>query len=139
MGNKKITINIGSFKFEDMSLAVNRSDSELDFKTAFSFYIENVGITTVELSRRSGISERTIRRYRNGNQGKEFKTIIALCIGLGLCLKRSLQLINLAGFSLIPTYEHDLYFAFLCNAYCSSLTIEDCNIILVSNGYKPLV
>lgn len=139
MNTKKIIINAGCFKSEDMSLAVSKDVSELDFKTAFSFYIENVGMSVSELSMRSGVTERTIRRYRNESRGKDIKTIVALCIGLGLCLKRSLHLINLAGLSLTPTYEHNLYFLFLCNAYCSNLTVKDCNDILVSNGYNPLV
>ena len=55
MENRKITVDMGSFKVEDMSLAVGKDGKELDFKAAFSFYMAEVGITVGELSERTGI------------------------------------------------------------------------------------
>lgn len=138
MLNQKITVDMSSFKVEDMSLAVSRDGKELDFKTAFSFYMDSAGVTVGELSERTGITPRSIRRYRNNNINTDIKMLVALCIGMKLPVRRSMHLINLAGLSLMPSAEHSLYYSFLSVAYCSDLNVKECNAFLMSKGYEPL-
>lgn len=138
MLNQKITVDMSSFKVEDMSLAVSRDGTELDFKTAFSFYMDSAGVTVGELSERTGIPRRTLHRYRQTNMFLDIRTIVILCIGMKLPVSRSMHLINLAGLSLIPSTEHNLYYSLLSIAYCSDLNVEICNNFLKDKGYDPL-
>lgn len=138
MLNQKITVDISSFNVEDMSLAVSRDGKELDLKTAFSFYMDSAGVTVGELSERTGIASRTIHRYRQFNMIMDIKTIVMLCIGMKLPVRRSMHLINLAGLSLTPSLEHSIYYSLLSMAYCSDLNVEICNDFLKSKGYEPL-
>lgn len=134
----KITVDMGSFKLEDMSLAVSKYGTEIDFKTAFSFYMDSVGVTVGELSERTGIAIRTIHRYRQFNVCMDIKSTVMLCIGLKLPIKRSMHLINLAGLSLTPSLEHSIYYSLLSIAYCSDLNVEICNNFLKSKGFEPM-
>lgn len=138
MLNQKITVDMSSFKVEDMYLAVSRDGKELDFKTAFSFYMDAAGISVEELSRRTGIASRTIHRYRKFNVSIDIKSTVMLCIGMKLHIRRSMHLINLAGLSLTPSLEHGVYLSLLSLAYRSDLNVEMCNDLLKSNGYDPL-
>ena len=63
----------------------------------------------------SGLDERTIRRYFNGeNKVPDKKTVIALCRGLRLPLQISSILIQLSGHSFAQNNEEDdLYFLIL--------------------------
>lgn len=138
MVNQGITVDMSSFKIEDMSLAVGKDGTELDFKTAFSFYMDDAGVTVGELSERTGIARRTIHRYRQNNVNMDIKTIVVLCIGMKLSVRRSMHLINLAGLSFTQSAEHRLYYSLISIAYCSDLTVEKCSNFLKSKGYEPL-
>ena len=139
MENRKITVDMGSFKVEDMSLAVGKEGTELDFKAAFSFYMAEAGITVGELSERTGIARRTIHRYRQTNMNMDIKMLVALCIGMKLSVRRAIHLVNLAGLSFTPSPEHSMYYTMMCMAYCSDLNVEDCNKFLKEKGFDSLI
>lgn len=80
---------------------------------------------------------KTIQRLRN-NREPDYKTetVVAVCIGLQLYPKISLELLNLAGITLKNTEKDILYFHILKTRYKS--TIHECNELLAAANYPIL-
>ena len=66
----------------------------------------------------------------------KLETVIAICIGLQLYPKISLEMLGLAGISLTNTERDMLYYKILNTRYKSS--IHECNELLSAAGYPVL-
>jgi DNA-binding Xre family transcriptional regulator len=106
------------------------------FGQALCRCMEEVEITVANLSARTGISERQIGRMRNDKvKDIEFRTIIAVCIGLNIVTETSERLLNLKRYTL----NCDEPYVQLCKMFLGvRISVEECNEILKSLGFEPL-
>ena len=135
--NSYMVIRFEHINTSDMKIG---GSSDETFGEALSRYMSDKHIAISELTRLTGISEVTIKRYR----GKCYhdvvvEYVVAICVALHLYIEQSLHLIRLAGKALNNSEKHRLLYFFLCIFYNSSITIKDCNLILEENGYEKLV
>ncbi len=91
-----------------------------------------------ELSELTEISSSTIARYRNNSVIPSIRTLTAICVALHLHINRAECLMKLCGYRFNASDEHSLMYTFVCMSYCSDLTVEHCNRILMKYGYKEL-
>lgn len=106
------------------------------FGQALCTCMEEVKITVANLSARTGISERQIGRMRNDKvKDIEFRTIIAVCIGLNVVTETAERLLNLKRYTL----NCDEPYVQVCKMFLGvRSTVEECNEILKSLGFEPL-
>ena len=106
------------------------------FGEALCKCMESGHITVMTLSERTGISERQIGRLRN-NEVKDigFRTIIALCVALGLVLDTAEKLLNLKRYTL----QCDDPYVQICKMFLQiNISVSVCNDLLQSLGFEPL-
>lgn len=97
-------------------------------------------VTIGELSARTGISEDSIKEMRNPKHGQKrffLKNILAVIIGLHLCLPDGLQMIEASGYCLRNDDEVDRIYLDLISNY-SGYSVAACNDYLVELGLLPL-
>ena len=78
-------------------------------------------------------------RHAQRNDGKalpEVRTVVAMCVGLGLDLPQSQELLRLAGRALNDSREHVAYGFVL--SMLRGQSIYDCNTFLAEVGVRPL-
>ena len=114
-----------------------RPPKESTFADALKKYMEESNIAEEELSERTGISVRTIDRYRNDSKVRpKLYHAIAICIALHLFANVSEEMIKLAGYELRDTGNEYIY-RFLLQAGVA-YTVKECNDFLRKMDLKPL-
>ena len=94
--------------------------------------------TVEELAGESGLSERTIKRYRNAKtKNPKLETLVALAIGLDIPYVVSMKLIEAAGLWFIPNTEELMLYNFFLSDACT-MTVSECNGILKNHGLELL-
>lgn len=108
------------------------------FNEAFDSVFAWSGLTEENLAERSYMSARTIQRIRR-EEGyiPKLSNLVALCIGMQLPPVVSRQLIDLAGYRLLPANQEHLAYDFLLSG-CSTYSIEACNDLLSGMGFDSL-
>ena len=107
------------------------------FSDTLKKLMEWAEITVEELAEKIGVDQKTIQRLRNGkNKNPNLKTVVAICIAMQLHPDLSFHLISTAGLNFKPT-EEDLTYKLLIRSYYTH-SIDECNKMLISQGYKPL-
>jgi transcriptional regulator with XRE-family HTH domain len=110
-----------------------------DFGSALSYLIKWRETTNEALASDSRLSVERISRLRNNKVDKpKLKTVIALCVGLGLPPIFSFKLLETAGYTLRLVNPDERMYQMILSG-CSSLTISECNELLVASGCKTLV
>jgi len=108
-----------------------------DFGSALSWLIKWRKLSNEKLAEKSLLHPRSIQRIRNEpGYAYRLETVIAICIGLQLYPKISLELLDSAGFALKNSEKDILYFHILKTRYKS--TIHECNELLTTAGYPIL-
>jgi len=108
-----------------------------DFGSALSWLIKWRKLSNEKLAEKSLVHAKTIQRLRNNpDPDCKAETVIAICIGLQLYPKISLELLGLAGITLKNSEKDILYFHILKTRYKS--TIHECNELLTAANYPLL-
>lgn len=136
LADKLDTIKRSEQYFKDIQEM--RKIGSMSFTEALNFLKEYLDVTNDDLEIDSGLDERTIRRYLNGeNKVPDKKTVIALCRGLRLPIQICDMLMKLAGHTLnTNTKQDDAYFAILTGMMM--WTPKQVNQYLVETGFEPL-
>ena len=101
-----------------------------------SLHMKNAGVTIEKLVDLTGISDQTIKRYRQGSSMK-LNNLVAICVALHLDPIFSEDLLEKAGFTLnVKILEH-AYFEFILNHMYES-DVPACNNFLVECGIPSL-
>ena len=108
------------------------------FADTFISHMQRLKCSDELLAEKSLIATKTIQRMRYHFRYKpKLETIIAICIGLELHPRLSMDLIQKSGHLFQPcNEEHIIYQMLLYRKYQCS--IYECNEILRANGIKPL-
>lgn len=86
---------------------------------------------------RTLLDDMAYSRIINSNDSlPSLRTVMAVCIGLGLDIQLATSLLASAGYSLGTSREHQLYH-FLLTAF-EGKSIDECNVFLESMDVKPL-
>ena len=139
--SQKIEFSVGTKEIDFRSRAFGiveyyKEHTPYTFGEALCKCMESGQITVMTLSERTGISERQIGRLRN-NEVKEigFRTIIALCVALGLVLETAEKLLNLKRYTL----QCDDPYVQICKMFLQiNISVSVCNDLLQSLGFEPL-
>lgn len=126
-------------QYADTLDAVKSLAKELpnNFPEMLNKLIENKGVKEEALAEASNLSEKTIQRLRHHEQRViTLETVMQLCIGLHLHPILSGYLLRAAGQHFMDTDLHNTYKFLLYSCYLYS--VEDCNVLLESQGYDPL-
>jgi len=107
------------------------------FGSALTYLIKWRKSSNEKLAEKALLHPRSIQRMRNEpNYTHKLETVIAICIGLQLYPKISLELLDSSGFALKNTEKDILYFHIIKTRYKS--TIHECNELLTAAGYPIL-
>lgn len=109
----------------------------LNFGGMMSFFMEQKDITEEDLAELTGISGRTIRRYKN-DEGERptLENVIAIGIALHLFPHQIVNLLGAAGYQLRKTPKERAYQYLIDAAYNN--TVYECNMFLKKAGMPPL-
>jgi transcriptional regulator with XRE-family HTH domain/Zn-dependent peptidase ImmA (M78 family) len=120
-------------KNEVLSAIYRKSFSEI-----LKYIMEFLDITRQELEIESGLSERTLRRYLNGeNKVPDKRVIVALLRTLNLPTEISQIAYNQAGISFVPGDKEDEALLAVLSGFRGA-SVSDANRFLTSLGYEPL-
>ena len=111
-------------------------DMPNEFSAALVWLLSRAHMTVARLSERTGLSEKTIQRLRNKPGRPALRTVIALCVGLGLGPYYGERLVELAGYHLTGSEEDQCLRLILC--FATGESVASCNRWLVSCGFPPL-
>jgi transcriptional regulator with XRE-family HTH domain len=128
-------IDFENINLEDMKVGGSNDET---FGEALTRYMLQTDIDKKRLEQITGISEKTIQRYRSDKNLPDIESIVKICVALNLHIRRSLHLLRLGGCCLTNSEQHNVYMFFLCMAYCSDLTVNKCNEILLNKGLETL-
>lgn len=96
-------------------------------------------ISVDKLAEESQLDVASISRIRSGKRDNPtLKSIIALCVGMSLPPLLSHKLIENAGYTLRYSNQEQMLYEIILGG-CSSITIFDCNKLLIEKGFEPLV
>lgn len=121
-----------------------KEDYAVDYKEnetineAYIRMIEASGMTMAEFSRKSGLSEMSIVRYREKVTEPTLESIVVHCITLQTNLFESLYLISKAGYNLFSSDERKVYMLLIIMSRYCEIDVKKANEILKSLGMKPL-
>lgn len=105
---------------------------------AYIRMIEASGMTMAEFSRKSGLSELSIVRYREKKTEPTLESIVIHCITLQTNLFESLYLISKAGYNLFCSDDKKVYLLLIVMSRYCGIDVKKANEILKSLGMKPL-
>lgn len=98
---------------EELEEYINKEKSEETFSTKLLRYIDRSGLRDSEIYKKAGIDRRHFSKIRCDKYYSPKKTtVIALCIALELGLDETLELLQLAGYSLSNSDTGDLVVKF---------------------------
>lgn len=108
-----------------------------NFGDMLSFYMEMKDVTEEGLAELTGISDRTIRRYKNEEGDRpSLENVVAIGIALHLFPHQIVNLLGAAGYQLRKTPKERAYQYLIDAAYNN--TVHECNIFLKKSGMPPL-
>lgn len=109
-----------------------------DFGALLTFYMNQKGVTEEGLAELTGLSDRSIRRFKNNSDGRPaLESVVAICIALHLLPHQSANLISAAGYHLRQTNKTEQAYQYLIDvAYNES--VYDCNAFLKRMTFAPL-
>lgn len=98
---------------EELEKYINKEKSDETFSTKILKYIDRSGLTDAEIYKKAGIDRRHFSKIRCDKYYKPKKnTVIALCIALKLNLNETMDLLQMAGYSLSNCDVSDLIIRF---------------------------
>lgn len=101
------------------------------------FFMAKKDITEEELAELTGISDRTIRRYKNDEgERSTIENVIAIGIALHLFPHQIVNLLGAAGYQLRKNPKERAYQYLIDAAYNN--TVYECNMFLKKSGMSPL-
>ena len=108
-----------------------------NFGGMLSFFMEQKEVTEEGLAELTGISDRTIRRYKN-DEGERptLENVVAIGIALLLFPHQIVNLLGAAGYQLRKTPKERAYQYLIDAAYNN--TVYECNMFLKKSGMPPL-
>lgn len=108
-----------------------------NFGGMLSLFMEMKGVTEEGLAELTGISDRTIRRYKN-DEGERptLENVIAIGIALHLFPHQIVNMLGAAGYQLRKTPKERAYQYLIDAAYNN--TVYECNRFLEKSGMSPL-
>lgn len=108
-----------------------------NFGGMLSFFMELKDVTEEGLAELTGISDRTIRRYKN-DEGERptLENVVAIGIALHLFPHQIANLLGAAGYQLRKTPRECAYQYLIDIAYNN--TVYECNMFLKKSGMPPL-
>ena len=108
-----------------------------NFCGMLSFFMEQKEVTEEGLAELTGISDRTIRRYKN-DEGERptLENVVAIGIALHLFPHQIVNLLGAAGYQLRKTPKERAYQYLIDAAYNN--TVYECNMFLKKSGMPPL-
>ncbi|WP_087064204.1 helix-turn-helix domain-containing protein [Intestinibacillus massiliensis] len=108
-----------------------------NFGGMLSFFMELKDVTEEGLAELTGISDRTIRRYKN-DEGERptLENVVAIGIALHLFPHQIMNLLGAAGYQLRKTPKERAYQYLIDAAYNN--TVYECNEFLKKSGMSPL-
>lgn len=108
-----------------------------NFGGMLAFFMELKGVTEEDLAELTGISDRTIRRYKN-DEGERptLENVVAIGIALHLFPHQIVNLLGAAGYQLRKTPKERAYQYLIDAAYNN--TVYECNMFLKKSGMQPL-
>lgn len=115
-----------------------RKISNMSLPESLKYLIDYLDINLKELEFDSGIDERTIRRYTNGeNKVPQKKTLVAICRGMKLPSQISELVLNRGGLSFIRGDRDDEAYLIILTGMLKD-SIEQVNQFLIRTGCEPL-
>ena len=150
-----------SFRYTVINAAAYEDTTEIDIAEFEKFWKERIGngpgdeipmdtfgktltrymklkkCTIEKLSELTGITEKTIERYRLDQTSPRLDYVVAICIALRLHPFWSSVLVRLAGYSLTGSVVHSMY-GFLLDTGYRNGDVALCNHFLRSRNLKPL-
>ena len=125
-------------------IGISKEDYEVNcikdetINEAFIRMIEASGMSMAEFSRRSGLSELSIVRYRKHITEPSLESLVVHCITLKTNIFESLYLISKAGYSLLCSDDKKIYLLLIFMSRYCGVDVEKANEILKGMGMKPL-
>ncbi|MBE6880803.1 MAG: helix-turn-helix transcriptional regulator [Ruminococcaceae bacterium] len=108
-----------------------------NFGAMLSFFMEMKGVTEEGLAELTGISDRTIRRFKGEeNIRPTLENVVAIGIALHLFPHQITNLLGAAGYQLRKTPKERAYQYLIDAAYNN--TVFECNVFLKNHGLQPL-
>ena len=140
-GNDKVLGNAElakRFSKRTENIAKMQKIAGMTFTEALNYLIEFVGMDTGALVCRTGLDERTIRRYIKGEIKKPTKTsVVAICRGLKIPIIISKLLLDRAGLALIAGDKYDDAYELILTVMLEN-DIVSVNKFLRDIGVPPL-
>jgi len=159
--NGRFSHGVLSFRYTVINAAAYEDTTEIDIAEFEKFWKERIGngpddeipmdsfgktlirymkvkrCTIEKLSELTGITEKTIERYRLDQTFPKLEYVVAICIALQLNPFWSGVLVRLAGYSFTGSVVHSMY-GFLLDTGYKNGDVALCNRFLVSQKMKPL-
>lgn len=113
------------------------SEPPFNFGGMLAYFMGLKGVTEEGLAELTGISDRTIRRYKN-DEGERptLENVVAIGIALHLFPHQTVNLLGAAGYQLRKTPKERAYQYLIDAAYNN--TVYECNLFLKKSGMQPL-
>jgi len=128
--------NISQEMFQSIISGGNQEPPH-NFGAMLSFFMELKGVTEEGLAELTGISDRTIRRYKSEEGDRpSLENIVAIGIALHLFPHQIINLLGVAGYQLRKTPKERAYQYLIDAAYNN--TVYECNEFLKKSGMTPL-
>lgn len=100
--------------------------------------IKDSGVSIAEFSRKSGISESSIVRYKQSKTEPSLESVVAYCISQQLNVFEALYLTSKAGYNIFCSEDRKVYLVLFMLSRYNKISVSDANEILIQLGVKPL-
>lgn len=98
--SEEIKYSLAAKEAEEQVLLDIAQKGLTSFAETLTYHMDRKKITIDELSERSGLSDTTIKNYRNGSSQPPIENVMAICIGLNLPKTYSNHLLETCSFTL---------------------------------------
>ena len=125
-------------------ISIEKDDIRVNFEQDSTFAddlfsaIDSSGLSLVELSKKTGISESSIVRHRTGQSKPSLEMMVAYCIALRVNIFQAMQLIYKAGYNLFCSDEQKTYFLLIFQSHYFGLTVSQANEFLKKKNIQTL-
>ncbi len=111
----------------------------MNFADTLTGYMDLFNITIPELVEDTGISERTIKNYRNGKSAPTLEYILSICVAMGLSPQTSRDLLRATHFT-FDASEGQPYeaYSFIIDYMTVDYSVREVNEYLRKKGIPPL-
>ncbi len=131
-------------KYEKVRNDICIEDMEVDSKPndnindALLRCIDSSGMSIAQFSKKTGITQASISRYRKKTAVPTLETIVTTCIALRINIFQSLYLISIAGYNVLCSDDKKVYLLLIILSRYSELDLGEANDILIGLNSKPL-